>query len=138
MTGNLDGLGPVTGFTGLALAAAGVLLALLAGLRLLFLIRRPGKGRIATGIAVAGLVLLMCGAALLAVEELSVLHALLRVTDRAPWALATVSLVLAVAVGVRAGLRRGPRAEPVDDGDAGAGEDGDAGDGEQPGQPAER
>lgn len=107
MTGEITGL--LTGFTGLCLAAGGVVLALLAGLRLLFLIRKPGKGRIARGVAVGGLVLVLCGAALLAGEELDVLR---HVTDRAAMPLSGVAVLLAIVAGVRAGRRRGPRAMP--------------------------
>ncbi len=95
--------GLLTGLTGLGLAAAGVVLALLAGLRLLFLIRKPGKGRIARGVAVAGLVLILCGAVLLAGEELDVFR---RATDRFAWALTGASVLVALLAGVRAGRRR--------------------------------
>ncbi len=103
--------GLLTGAMGLGLAALGVLLAFFAGLRLLVLIRRPGKGRIARGIAVSGLVLLLCGAVLLAGEELDVLRHL---TDRASWLLSGLSLLLAVFAGIRAGRRRrGAGEEPA-------------------------
>lgn len=95
-----------TGLAGLALAAVGLLLAFFAGLRLLFLIRKPGKGRIARGVAVAGLVLVLSGAVLLAVEELDLFR---RAADRfAPW-LSAIAVVLAVVAGLRAGRRREPR-----------------------------
>jgi hypothetical protein len=98
-----DMTGLLTGVMGLGLAALGVLLTFLAGVRLLFLIRRPGKGRIARGIAMAGLVLILCGAALLAGEELDVLR---HVTDRAAWMLSALSLLLALFAGIRGGRRR--------------------------------
>jgi hypothetical protein len=102
--------GLLTGLTGLGLAGVGVVLALFAGLRLLFLIRKPGKGRIARGIAAAGLVLVLCGAVLLAAEELDVFR---RATDRAPWVLTGVSALLALLAGVRAGRRRKAPGEPA-------------------------
>lgn len=101
-----DVTGLVTGFTGLALAAAGLLLALLAGLRLLVVGRRPGRGRWARGVAAGGLVLLLCGAALLAGEELDVLR---HFTDRGAWALAAASVAVSAAAGIRAGRGRPPR-----------------------------
>jgi hypothetical protein len=105
----ITGTGLLTGFAGLALAALGLLVALLAGLRLLFLIRKPGKGRVAKGIASAGLVLVICGAVLLAGEELGVLR---EATDRLVWPLSGIALLLAGFAGVRAGRRRG-RVEPL-------------------------
>lgn len=103
------GTGLLTGLSGLVLAALGLLLAFFAGLRLLFLIRKPGKGRIARGIAAAGLVLILCGAVLLACEELYVFR---QFTDQVAWLLNAVALSLAAFLGVRAGRRRG-RAEPA-------------------------
>ncbi len=121
--------GLLTGLTGLGLAAAGVVLALLAGLRLLFLIRRPGKGRVARGVAVAGLVLILCGAVLLAAEELDVFR---RVTDRAPWVLTGVSVLLALLAGVRAGRRRRTPGEPEK---AAAAEEAEEAEPQQPARP---
>lgn len=98
--------GLLTGLAGLGLAASGLVLALLAGLRLLVVIRKPGKGRIARGIAVAGLVLVLSGAALLAMEELDVFR---HATDRVATWLSGVAVLLAMAAGIRAGRRRAPR-----------------------------
>ncbi len=95
-----------TGLAGLALAGLGLVLAFFAGLRLLFLIRKPGKGRIARGIAVAGLVLILSGAVLLAIEELDVFR---RATDRVASWLSGVAVVVALVAGLRAGRRRKPR-----------------------------
>lgn len=95
-----------TGLAGLALAGVGLVLAFLAGLRLLFLIRKPGKGRIARGIAVTGLVLILSGAVLLAIEELDVFR---RATDRVASWLSGVAIVVALVAGLRAGRRRKPR-----------------------------
>jgi hypothetical protein len=125
--------GLATGFAALALSGAGLSLAFLAGLRLLFLgllARRPGKGRIARGVAVAGLVLLVCGAVLLAGEELDVFR---KFTDRAAMPLAGLSVLLAGWVGVRAGRRPAAKGD-----EAAAAAEAQADDGRAPAEPVER
>lgn len=97
--------GLLAGVAGLALLLVGILLALSASLRLLFVIRRPGKGRIARALAAAGLVLVLCGVAIFAAAELSPFR---RTVDRGAVPLSAVSLLLAVLAAMRAGRRRRP------------------------------
>lgn len=98
--------GFVTGLVGLTLGAAGLLLALLAGLRMLWVVRRPNKGHVARGIAVAGLVLLLCGALLVTVEDQAG-DPLRAVSDRSALWLAGGAVLVALLVGVRSARRRG-------------------------------
>jgi hypothetical protein len=107
--------GFVTGLVGLSLGAAGLLLALLAGLRMLWVVRSASKGHVARGIAVAGLVLLLCGALLVTVEDRAD-DPLRAVSDRSAHWLAGGALVLALIVGWRSARRRRPAprtAEPA-------------------------
>jgi len=97
--------GFVTGLVGLSLAAAGLLLAVLAGLRMLWVVRKANKGHVARGIAVAGLVLLLCGALLVTVEDKAD-DPLRAVSDRSAWWLAGGAVVLALSVGWRSARRR--------------------------------
>lgn len=101
--------GLLTGLVGVGLAGAGLLLALLAALRMLWVVRRPHKGRIARGIAVAGLVLLLCGALLFTVEEVA--SPLRAASDSSAHYLAGLALLLALYAGYRSARRRpAPRA----------------------------
>jgi hypothetical protein len=106
-----DTFGALTGLAGFFLAAFGVLLALFAGLRMLWVIRRPGKGRIARGIAVGGLVLALCGALLFTVEEVG--DSIRGTSDKLVHYLAALSALVAVLAGVRAARRR-PAPKPVE------------------------
>ena len=99
--------GAITGLIGFTLVAVGVLLALFAGIRMLWVIRRPGKGRIARGIAVGGLVLALCGALLFTIEDRQL--SFRAASDRIWQWLAGLSVLIAVLVGARAGRRRPAR-----------------------------
>ncbi len=70
----MDITGAVSAFCGIALMAVGVLFGVPTGIRLLFVIRRPGKGRLARALAAFGLVLFVCGGALYAASDLPVGH----------------------------------------------------------------
>ncbi len=102
-----DFVGFLAGLTGLGLALLGLLVALAAGVRLLWVLRRPGKGRIARGAAASGLALTLCGAALFLAAELSPFR---RGVDRATGWIGPLSVLVSVAVGIRAGRRRSPPA----------------------------
>lgn len=103
-----DFVGFLAGVAGFGLVLLGLLLALLSSLRMLSVLRRPDKGHVARGIAVAGLVLALCGVALFFAAELSPFR---RTVDRgAPW-LSALSLVLAALAGVRAGRKRAAPAQ---------------------------
>jgi len=104
-----DFVGFLSGVTGLGMAVLGLLLATLAGLRLLLLVRRPGKGRGARGVAAAGLALGACGVGLFLLAELSPFR---RGVDRAVLPLTLLALALAALAGVGAGRRRRGRPEP--------------------------
>ncbi|HYD41236.1 MAG TPA: hypothetical protein VEB43_10450 [Anaeromyxobacter sp.] len=97
--------GFVTGLVGVSLGAAGLLFALLAGLRMLWVVRRPDKGHVARGIAVAGLVLLLCGALLVTVEDRAS-DPLRAVSDRSALWVAGGAVLLALYVGYRSARRR--------------------------------
>ena len=101
--------GLLSGLTGLGMALLGLLLAALSGLRVLWVIRRPEKGRVARGVAAAGLGLVAAGAGLFFLAELSPFR---RGVDRAVLPLGLLSLALSVLAGVWAGRRR--RAPPPD------------------------
>ncbi len=112
----LDVMGLMTGLVGFSLAAAGLALALLASIRMLWVVRKPNKGRIARGIAVAGLVLFLCGALLFTVQEVDT-PALKAASDRSAYYLAAAAVLLAVFVGYRSARRRpvrAKRAEPAE------------------------
>jgi len=117
MLENVTGLR--TGLAGLALAAAGLLVALLASVRMLWVARKPAKGRIARGVAVGGLVLLVCGAVLVAMQE-KLDSPQLALSDRLAYFLVALAVVLAVHAGYRSARRRkpatasAPPAPPVD------------------------
>jgi glucan phosphoethanolaminetransferase (alkaline phosphatase superfamily) len=98
--------GLLTGLVGFALAAAGFLIALLASIRIAWVFRRPAKGRIARGLAVAGLVLLLCGALLVTVEEVD--SPLRAASDSSAHYLAAAAVVLAAWAGYRSARRRTP------------------------------
>jgi peptidoglycan/LPS O-acetylase OafA/YrhL len=100
-----DFVGFVSGLTGLCLTALGLLLSLVAGVRVLSVLHRPGKGRIARGIAFGGLALCLCGVALFFTAELSPFR---RRVDRATVVLGPLALAMAVAAGIWAGRRRRP------------------------------
>jgi hypothetical protein len=105
-----DFVGFLSGLTGLGLALLGLLVALPAGLRLLWVLRRPGKGRIARGAAAGGLALALCGVALFLAAELSPFR---RGVDQATGKLGLLAFLLSVAAGVWAGRRRAPPQEPA-------------------------
>ena len=105
-----DFVGLVAGVTGLGMVLLGLLLAALAGLRLLLLVRRPGKGRVARGVAAAGLALVACGVGLFFLAELSPFR---RGVDRAVLPLGLLALALAVLAGVWAGRGRRGRPQPA-------------------------
>jgi hypothetical protein len=108
-----DFVGFLAGLTGLGLALLGLLLALGAGLWLLVVLRRPGKGRIARSAAVGGLVLALCGIGLFLLAELSPFR---RGVDRATGLFGLLALLLSVAAGIWSGRRR--RAAPAGAGPA--------------------
>ncbi len=107
-----DFTGFLAAMSGLGLAVFGLLVAVAAGLRLLFVLRRPGKGRVARGVAVGGLVLFLCGFATYVLGDLSP-SPYRRAVDGLAVPLLVVSLVLAILAGWRAGRRRqaAPQAE---------------------------
>jgi hypothetical protein len=113
-------------FTGLLGASVGVglvvlggLLVILAGVRVLLVLRHPHRGRIARGLVAAGGVLAVCGALLYAAADAVVIDdpGFRHTIDGAALATAGVALVLASWVGVRAGRRpkapSGPPAAPA-------------------------
>jgi hypothetical protein len=104
-----DFVGFLSGVAGLGMALLGLLLAALAGLWMLLVIRRPGRGRVARGIAAAGLALVACGVGLFFLAELSPFR---RGVDRAVLPLTALALLLSVLAGWWAGRRRRPRPEP--------------------------
>jgi hypothetical protein len=103
-----DVAGLVGGVAGAALFLLGVLIALLAALRILVVMRRPGKGRIARAIAAGGLVVACGGAALFWTAELAPFR---RAVDRSALPAAGVVAALAIAAGWRVARRR-PAAPP--------------------------
>ncbi len=105
--------GFVTGLVGVSLGLAGLLLALLAGLRMLWVVRRRDKGHVARGIAVAGLVLALCGALLVTVEDQAG-DPLRAVSDRSASWLAGAAVLLALHVGYRSARRRPRGARSVE------------------------
>lgn len=98
-----DFAGLAGGLGGAALFVGGVLVALLAGLRLATVARRPGKGRIARGIAAGGAVIAAAGAALFWLAELAPFR---RSVDHLTAPLAGLALVLGVLAGWRVARRR--------------------------------
>jgi hypothetical protein len=97
--------GLVGGVAGAWLFFLGTLLAVGAGLRLAWLARRPGKGRIARGLVAAGATLSAAGIALFWAAEQS---ALKREIDLlAPWA-AVIAVVGAAYAAVRIARRPAP------------------------------
>jgi hypothetical protein len=104
--------GFVTGLVGVSLGSAGLLFALLAGLRMLWVVRRPNKGHVARGIAVAGLVLLLCGALLVTVED-QASDPLRAASDRSALWVAGAAVLLALHVGYRSARRRSRAARSV-------------------------
>jgi hypothetical protein len=99
---------------GVGLVVFGLLLVLLFGVRVLFVIRSPHRGRLARGVVAAGGVLAVCGALLYAAADAVVVEntAFRKAVDGAALVTAGVALVLATWVGVRTGRRR-PKALPV-------------------------
>lgn len=99
--------GATSGLLAVGLAVIGLLILLPVSARLAFVIRRPGKGRIAKGLAAGALVLLLCGALLFLAADLTDGYPTFRhlLDAVALWA-STVMLVVAAWVGVRAGRRR--------------------------------
>jgi hypothetical protein len=103
-----DFAGLTSGAVGASLVLLGILLSLFTSLRLLFVIRRPGKGRIARAFAASGLALVLCGLVIFLAAEYSSFR---RTVDRTALPLTAISLLLAVVAGTRAGRRR-PAAVP--------------------------
>jgi hypothetical protein len=105
-----DLTGLVAGMAGASLFIAGALVALLSVVRIALVLRRPGKGRIARGMAAAGGTMAGAGAALFVAAEVS--DGWRRAIDRAaPW-LVVVALVLAALSAWR--VARSPAPPPPD------------------------
>ncbi|WP_242343082.1 hypothetical protein [Anaeromyxobacter terrae] len=95
--------GLVGGMAGVWLFLFGVVLAAGAGLRIAWVRRRPGKGRVARGLLSAGVSFVLSGIALFWAAERSALR---RELDRgAPW-LAVFIVGVAVLAAVRSARRR--------------------------------
>jgi hypothetical protein len=88
---------------GLGLTLLGILLAVPTGLRLLFVLRRPDKARLARAVAAAGLVLLVFGAALFLGAQYPPLR---RPVNLAVYPISVAAVLCAIAAGLRAGRRR--------------------------------
>lgn len=99
--------GLVGGAAGAWLFFLGTLLAVSAGLRVAWLARRPGKGRIARSVLTAGAILAAFGVALFWAAEASALKRELDLV--APW-IALVAVVVAACAAVRTARRSGARA----------------------------
>ena len=97
--------GLVGGAAGAWLFFLGTLLAVAAGLRVAWLVRRPGKGRIARGVLAAGGVVAACGIALFWAAERSALKRELDLV--APW-IAVAAVVVAAYAAVRIARRPAP------------------------------
>ncbi|BDG03293.1 hypothetical protein [Anaeromyxobacter oryzae] len=106
-----DFAGLAGGLGGAALFLAGVLVAIFAALRLAVAGRRPGKGRVARGLAAGGGVLAAEGAALFWVAELAPFR---RAVDHVTGPLAGVALVLGAVVTWRVARRR-PAPAPAEE-----------------------
>jgi hypothetical protein len=103
--------GATSGLSAAGLVALGLVILLPTSFRLLFAIRRPGRARVAKGFAAAALVLLLCGTLLFLASDLTDQFPSFRhLLDSATPVLTGVVLLLAVAIGVRTGLRAGRRA----------------------------
>lgn len=117
-----DMTGLMTGLVGFMLGGVGLVLAVLAALRMLWVIRKPGKGHLARGLAVFGLVLLLSGALLVTVEEVD--SPIRAASDRSAHYVAGLAVLVALFAGYRSARRRRPRlaeaAPPGEDADPGA------------------
>ncbi len=103
--------GATSGLAAAGLVLLGVLILVPIALRLAFVIRRPGHARIAKGFASGALVLIACGIGLFLASDLTENHPGFRhALDAATPILAGLTLLLAVAVGVRQAIRTGRRA----------------------------
>ncbi len=98
--------GATSGLLAAGLAVLGLLILFLVAARLPFVIRRPGKGRVAKAFAAGALVLLLCGIGLFLASELTDAYPSFRhlLDSAAPW-LAAVVLLAAVLVAIRFGRR---------------------------------
>jgi hypothetical protein len=109
----LDFAGLYSGGAGIGLLALGIVLTLFASLRLVFVIRRPHKGRIARAFAASGLVLFVCGAGLFAAADLTYQHPSFRhALDSLSRPLVIVSFLLAILAALRFGRRRTAKKVP--------------------------
>ncbi len=99
--------GATSGLVAAGLAVLGLVVLLFVSARLPFVLRRPGKGRVAKAFAAAALVLLVCGVGLFLAADLTDAHPSFRhaLDSAAPW-LGAVVVLLAVWLGVRTGRRR--------------------------------
>jgi uncharacterized membrane protein YfcA len=116
-----DLTGLVAGAAGASLFIAGTLVALLSAVRIAFVLRRPGKGRLARGTAAAGGTLAGAGVALFVAAEVS--DGWRRAIDRAtPW-LVVLALVLAALSAWRVARRPAPPVAPPETGPGAAAPD---------------
>ncbi len=99
--------GATSGLVAAGLAVLGLVVLLLVSARLPFVLRRPGKGRVAKAFAAAALVLLVCGVGLFLAADLTDAHPSFRhlLDAAAPW-LGAVVLVAALLAAIRTGRRR--------------------------------
>jgi drug/metabolite transporter (DMT)-like permease len=102
--------GATSGLSAAGLVALGLVILVPLSFRLLFVIRRPGRARIAKGFAAGALVLLICGIGLFLAADLTDDYPSFRhLLDSATPVLAGLALALAAAAGVRTGVRAGRR-----------------------------
>ncbi len=107
--------GATSGLAAAGLVLLGVLILVPIALRLAFVIRRPGRAPLAKGFASGALVLIACGVGLVLASDLTENHPGFRhALDAATPILAAITLLLAVAVGVRRAVRTGRRAPRPD------------------------
>lgn len=105
-----DFAGAVAGLAGAGLLLLSVLVAVLAGLRLAVVRRRPGKGRIARAVLAFAVVVGASGLVLFAAAEVTPAR---RALDQRAGTLAALSVLLGLVAAWRAGRRRaaGPAQE---------------------------
>ncbi len=127
--------GAISGLFAAGLVLLGLIILLPVSVRLLFVIRRPGKARVAKALAVFGLVLFLCGTLLFLAADLTTEYPTFRhLLDAATPVLAGLTVVLAMGAGIRAGWRRPPARTAAAAGQEPAGPEGEA----EPGAPAAR